>query len=586
MAGDFSGAAGEAADAIKRGADEATRLQSALSQAVTHFRALSSGGGGISPTGGGGGFSSAVSTAIGGGTGGGGGGGFSTIPTSGAPQFTGENRTSGLLKGLGLTTAGLVGMLPTTQEALTMGTMSDRLRFYSSSTNKDSFYDARHTGPIGPNRNERVGNSLGYTLMNEMSRKGTPTSALDVANAINMGSQVGLMPGLNNYNIGSNTTSNIGPLGFATGNNTTVNYSGILGGAALASNLAPGIGLTGGMGVMGSLNQARNVNMLRVLGIDVRSSGGSTMNDLPVIIKKLWSLLSRNDTRTVTPQDISQSMMSGNALDSLLDQYFGTDANLKNVVVSGLIQIANSKLSLYGKGTKVRNGDISVDPFAKNSLAATGAISQAGLSTGTAAAAESELIGRYSRTTNEAFVAANDVTQGLYQTLGMMSENTISKMLVDVNTMGTTLAGARGGAGGVLMKGVGESVSGLLGMITNLGGLKNAGSLAKGGIKGLVGLIAKNPEVAAITALTAALAGTGATGTISQMGEQANEAWDPTNGMWGLSRNTDTPTSMEAKTLGKSTVYTGDIYIDVTAPPGSDPNILKDALASVFTTNA
>jgi len=168
----------------------------------------------------------------------------------------------------------------------------------------------------------------------------------------------------------------------------------------------------------------------------------------------------------------------------------------------------------------------------------------------------------------------------------MMSENTLSKLLVDVNTMGNTMASARGGAGGVLMKGVGNSVGGLMNLVKNVGGLKSAGSLAKQGVKGLVELIASNPEVAALTALAAYGVGAGTTAVVSQMGEQANAAWDPTKGIMGLSRNTATPSSMQSKPLGKSAVYTGNIYIDVTAPPGSDPNLLKDALASVFTTNA
>lgn len=305
--------------------------------------------------------------------------------------------------------------LPDPNEAIYSELTSSRLKFYSGVTNAQA--EARKL---------------------RFSQMGTPTDALDAAYASNLGADIGLLPGLSNYY--TNAKRSAGSY-----------YGGIMGGAALASNLTPGLGLQGGMAVMGSLNQARRVNMLRMIGINVRGIGGTNMRDLPSIISRLYDILKNaNGGKDPSQRDIAESALSGNALDSLLNQYFGDDENLKQVVIAGLMQMVNKKggsLNKYGTPEE---------------LAKTGGTTATASSLGVRSSRELELIQSFDQDTTKGIRFANDALYNIYGAL-MAGQDKFGFVRGGATMMGfgETFGGARNGAGAVLAKTILDLVGGV-----------------------------------------------------------------------------------------------------------------------------
>jgi hypothetical protein len=306
--------------------------------------------------------------------------------------------------------AGAISMaLPTTQEAVDVQLLADRMKFF---------------GGAG-SRSGAMTSQLRASLM------GTATSPEDSALASNYAAQRGLMPGLKNFGAGAG-------------------YTGIMGGAALASNLTPGLGISGGVGVMAGLNDPKIINMARMFGIQMRNKEGTGMIDLPKIIKQLYDILSK--AGPVTKENIAISAMPGNALDSILNQYFGLDPNVRSTVLSGLTQLATS------------NGNI--NSFSKSSLIASGASTAGVQSTGNRAAGELKLLQNFSGNTVNNLIGANNILNKLYG--GMVGATGKSADLIRyVGNVGTTLetiGGARGGAGQLLVDSLFDASGALLGL--------------------------------------------------------------------------------------------------------------------------
>lgn len=203
----------------------------------------------------------------------------------------------GVFKGgaAALAAAGMMAM-PSVPDALQLNLLANRQRFY---------------GGAG-------GITGGFFTSAKLAQMGTATNPMDAAYAANNAMAYGFMP------------ANAGAYGNA------------LGGAALFSNLRPGSGLQGGLQAVGALNQARSVNMLRMIGINVRNNDGTGLRNVEDIVNHLWKILTNaNNGKPPTRADISISAMSGNALDSILNQYFSGDENLRFSVLTALIQKAS-----------------------------------------------------------------------------------------------------------------------------------------------------------------------------------------------------------------------------------------------------
>jgi hypothetical protein len=492
----------DASDAVNELNQQLERTDSLLSSITSKTKAI---GGNIR---GGGASQIANQTAPSGGGGSGSGGGSSSGFDLGAiPDFkdssTRENRKTLLksLAGSGIELAGgLASMLPTTQEAMNFDTLANRLRFYGNSAAMQNIGGA-------------------YAMQRAVANLGTPTSASDAAAAANQGAGQGLLPGLSNYN-------------------ATSTFGGVMGGAALASNLTPGLGLQGGMAAMAGLNAARNVNMLRMIGVDVRNQQGQ-MNDLPDVIGQIYRMLKQSAGQEPTAQMIAVSAMSGNALDSILTQYFGNDSSLRQTVLSGLLQMANSggaSLRTSGTGAEVtRTGGTSapVQSLAKRNVA------------------EQNMLQQWSRATNEGFMGANRLLSDIYTGLGNVpgskfggTFNAAQAALVGMDTFG----GARNGAGAMIT----DSILG-------------AGGAGLNYLSGIPSL--KGVGTATAVGAGAVLAGFGA----NEVGSNFNPNYSPgTNN----ANNSRLPSGTGAP------VYTGNITINVTSPTGSDPWAFANQITS------
>jgi hypothetical protein len=217
---------------------------------------------------------------------------------------------------------------------------------------------------------------------------------------------------------------------------------------------------------MAGLNDPKIVNMARMFGIQMRNKEGTGMIDLPQIIKQLYDILSK--AGAVTPENIAISAMPGNALDSILNQYFGLDPNLRSTIISGLTQMAS------GKG------------FGKTDLKSTGALTEGVISTGNRATGELRLLQKFSDNTVKNLIGANNILNQLYG--GMVgATGTAASLIKGVGNLGTTLetlGGARGGAGQLLIDSMFDASGALLGLPGKAGKLFGLATIAGVGTAG------------------------------------------------------------------------------------------------------
>jgi hypothetical protein len=271
------------------------------------------------------------------------------------------------------------------------------------------------------------------------------------------------------------------------------------------------------------------------------------MNDLPDIIQQIYNLL-KNAAGKVTPQMIAVSAMSGNALDSILDQYFGGDENLRATVIAGLVQMANSGgTNLSTSGTKA-------------GLMKTGGMTDTLATLVGTYPKELGLLQSYTNATNAGTNAVNrDIIPGLYDLVSNAQSTpgigTAIKGAQAALTGFEVFGGVRGGAGNMLtdallnssgnFSGLNKS-NGMNKLIEKLGGAKKAGLIGKigGGV-----------------AIGAALLATGAN----------------IDSMPGTSDN-----SVPTGSVTSSPIFTGAITVNVSAPPGTDPYSFGSAITTAM----
>jgi hypothetical protein len=183
---------------------------------------------------------------------------------------------------------------------------------YEYNRNRAAFAGMGGGGALKDQQNaiRQMGTNLG--------NKGVQTSATDVIEALNSSRALGTdIPGIGNS-------------------------------LATASNLTPGIGFTGAASALTGLNAARNVNYLKVIGVNIRDASTGTMRELKLIIEDLWSTLNKQKRggSAITKHDLHMSLQPGNALDSLLEQYFGNDPMTRKIIEDGLLAKASGVVDL------------------------------------------------------------------------------------------------------------------------------------------------------------------------------------------------------------------------------------------------
>lgn len=222
---------------------------------------------------------------------------------------------------IGGAVGGISGM-PNAKEAVEYELGTSRMVFFQQQASYQPNGNIRpFSGLIPGNPGTNSDYARATALLQAMGKAGTTTGKFDTLQAAEAARQLGIG----------------GP-----------NFSDVALGAAQMSNLTPGIGVEGSMRAYGALQQGRNVNMLRGIGIRIRGEDGS-LKPMPQIIDEIWNKINREKMGggAITAQDLAISLQPGNAIAMLLDQYFGNDPLLRKQVEDGLMMKARSGGSTF-----------------------------------------------------------------------------------------------------------------------------------------------------------------------------------------------------------------------------------------------
>ena len=291
---------------------------------------------------------------------------------------------------------GSISALPKTSEAVDMNLATSRAVFYQQ---QSSGYGS--TGSVKGD----YGNVT--RMMKEAQRAGTITNKFDAANALATASSYGIS----------------GP-----------NFNDVFMGSAQMSNLTPGMGLEQSMKAYGAVQQGRNVNMLRAVGIRIRGEDGS-MKPMPQIIDEIWSKLNREKIggEPLTVEDIKISLQPGNALDMMITNLFGTDSLVRRQVSDGLIQKARTG------GKRLAGADL------KEQARETGASTSAVQSLSKRVSTASDTLMQLAPSMSSVFEFGNKIVSSITSTLNFIDRFIpILKMLGGIKAFGETVFGGGG----------------------------------------------------------------------------------------------------------------------------------------------
>jgi hypothetical protein len=201
-------------------------------------------------------------------------------------------------------TSSLPGMVNT---AITQDAYLNRVRFFSG-----------------------MGNSQVAGMQGRMNAMGLPMSSLDASRAMLTSQMMGVGTGLNNFN------------NLAMGMSTV-------------SNLMPGVGLTGGAQVTGSMQQARGVNVMRLVGIQARDPFTGQPKSFNEIAEQIYQrLLQATGGKAPSKNDIAVSSLPGNSLNIFLNTAYPGDTLTQGAILAYIYQKASgqglSKLDIQRTG--------------------------------------------------------------------------------------------------------------------------------------------------------------------------------------------------------------------------------------------
>lgn len=244
--------------------------------------------------------------AIGGGGGSSGGGSDTTgSGSSGTGGFTGPTNLTDFVKKYGqgaLFASSIVsGMLKSPADAVEAQLLMQRTSFFSGG--RSSYGDVNK-------------------LQANMAAKGMVNNDFDAMRALAAAQSLGIT--------GPNITQNGGAFGS------------VAMGVSAASNLLPGLGAEGTMRSFASMQQGRNVNMLRGIGIQLRDDQGN-LKPPNQIIEDLWNKICRDYAgaygagKKPSEKEVLIALQPGNSLDSMLDRFFGNDPMAKQLIANGIL---------------------------------------------------------------------------------------------------------------------------------------------------------------------------------------------------------------------------------------------------------
>ena len=218
------------------------------------------------------------------------------------------------------------GALSSTEEITQAELMMQGAAFFSSPSGGK--YDPKMEMGFPFNTNFRTGGSKDYEkigrFQSDISKQGTVNNKMDAMTALVAAQSYGITGG-----------------NFLEGAGGGLQGS-IMGGIANISNLLPGAGIEGTTRAYGAMQQAKNVNMLRGIGIRIRDEDGN-MKPPDQIIDDIWKKICKDyaqaygSNKTPTQREVMIGLQPGNSLYSMLDMYFGGDPILRQMMINGLI---------------------------------------------------------------------------------------------------------------------------------------------------------------------------------------------------------------------------------------------------------
>jgi hypothetical protein len=285
-------------------------------------------------------------------SGGGGGGGF----TRNLTDFVNQNPGGAMLYG-GLTAGKFLNPAETVVEA---ELLMQRAAFFQNATGAGGKYDRSRSSEIFSS-----GGSKDYEtvrkLQGEFSKMGTVNDQMDVMRAFVAAQSYGLTG--TNFMQGASGTS----------------AGSVMAGVSNLSNLVPGAGAEGTLRAYGAMQQGRSVNMLRGIGIKIRDEQGN-LKPPDQVIDDIWNKICKDYSRAYganakpSEQDVKIGLQPGNSMDSMLNQYFGGDPILRQMVANGLIYKARTGGAAITKSGALESGATTESVLSRSNQTATGAV--------------------------------------------------------------------------------------------------------------------------------------------------------------------------------------------------------------------
>jgi hypothetical protein len=242
------------------------------------------------------------------------GGGSGYTGNTNLTDYVTRNPTAGFLYAASVTG----GMVDQPGESVEAQLLMSRVGYF----NKQSARAGTSTVAMGPNAYNDINK-----LQANLSSQSTTKDKMDVMRGLAAAQSIGVT--------GANITQASGGM------------SSVAGGVAAVSNLLPGAGFEGSMRAFSSMQQGRNVNMLRGIGIQLRDEQGN-MKPPDQIIDDIWKKICRDyagaygSGKTPSKQEVLIGLQPGNSMDAMLDMYFGNDPMAKQIVANGLIYKAET----------------------------------------------------------------------------------------------------------------------------------------------------------------------------------------------------------------------------------------------------
>lgn len=375
--------------------------------------------------------------ALGGFLGGGGGGGSGGGPNKVSDRGDEPEKNKG-----GLSTLGKIGF--GAQVAMGAGSFISRALPNASVAVQQDLLTAQSAfygqGGFGGNLVAQSANVR--NLQNQLARMGIATNAMDTTRALAAAQGMGL--------------------------SGAANFNQVMQGAAVSSNFAPGIGVSGAMQAMGTINAPQTVNMLRTVGINVRGPNGNVL-PLPQVVEQIWSVITQNNQIKLSEQDVQFGLMPGNGLYGMLSSLFGGDQLTYTLVSNMLLAKART------------GGTISLSTTDRSDL------QKLGLSTAT--------INKMARQTASQTALLTGTSSAIAAGYGASADlgNAMNTLTVSINNL-TGVISAAGGFGGFYSGTMGLN-NGMMGSVIKTGanlalGQSLAGAAEKVAGAGLLGRLA------------------------------------------------------------------------------------------------